>query len=165
MKQALDIAPEMQKTHSLKPLEASPTSVKDKVDGLKFIRIYDLKLIPKYLFEQVKPQNFDLNELYAMAPNYESDPLTLLYVLADEGHKIKGFLWCHINTILKTIDVEVLTVDKEYQDRGQIILKAKDFMTPVKEKIGYKAFRIITKRPKAFSRAGFKQTGEVIMEG
>jgi len=165
MKPVPEVAPEMQITHSLKTLEPTAPSVKDKIESLKFIRIYDLKLIPKYLFEQVKPQNFDLNEVYAMAPNFESDPFTLLYVLADEGHKIKGFLWCHINTVFKTIDVEVFTVDKEYQDRGKIIQKAREFMTPVKEKIGFKAFRIKTNRPKAFSHAGFKQTGEVIMEG
>jgi hypothetical protein len=164
MKPVPEVAPEMQITHSLKTLEPTAPSVKDKIESLKFIRIYDLKLIPKYLFEQVKPQNFDLNEVYAMAPNFETSPLMLLYALADEEHKIKGFLWGYINSILKTIDVDLLTVDKEYQDNGQIMLEVKKLLSPIKEKIGYRAFRIITQRPRALSRFGFKKTGEIIME-
>ena len=144
-------------------VEIPKNSIKEKIEALHFIRIYDLRLIPRYLFEQVKPQNFDLNEVYAMARNFERDPLTLLYALADESHKIRGFLWCHLNTILKTVDVQVFTVDKEYQDRGRIISKAKEFVAPLNEKTGYR-LRGITSRPKALSRFGFKETGEVIVE-
>ena len=149
------------KTEGLK--EKPKNSTQEKIDKLRFIRIYDLRLIPKYLFLQVKPYNFDLGEIYAMAPNLGNDPFTLLYALADEEHKIKGFLWAEFNTVLHVIDVHLLTVDKEYQDRGRIIFKAIDFLNPLIKKTGYK-FRIVTNRPKAFSRAGFRPTGQILME-
>jgi hypothetical protein len=147
-----------------KTLAPVASSAGDKVEKLKWIRIFDLRLIPRYLFEQVKPRNFDLEELYASSRQIGENPFNLLYAMADENYKIKGFLWCIFNTILKTIDVEVMTVDKEYQDRGQIILKAKELMDPIKQKVKYRAYRMNTNRPKAFSRLGFKPTGEIIME-
>jgi len=138
--------------------------LKEKIEKLKFIRIYDFGLIPKYLLEQVQKRvKFDMKELYAMAPNFEKNPMSLLYVMADEDHKIKGFIWLEIDTIEKKIHVPVLTVDREYQDRGEIIKKCIEFFDPIRKKSGFDC-RIITRCPHAFERAGFKKTGQFIMD-
>lgn len=147
---------------------AQASSVEDfkkKIDALKFIRIYDFALIPRYLVEQLQKRiDFDIKELYATGPAFETHPLSLIYVLADEGHKIKGFFLAEINSVDKKIYLHLLSVDKEYQDRGEIILKVLDFLKVIKEKLQFKAIRAVTSNPRACERLGGKKTGEVIME-
>lgn len=145
-------------------ISSKKEEILNKIEKLKFIRIYDIRLVPRYLFEQIKPRIFDIDEIYEMANKFENDPLILMFAMADEEYKIKGFLWSYVDSILKTLCVETLTVDKEYQHRGEIIEKVMNFLIPFKEKLGLRAIRFLTNRPKAFIRFGAKSTGETYLE-
>jgi len=149
----------------LKVEEKVNTPKDAKIRELKFKRIFSFQIIPRYLFAQVKENNdWDLDFLYDYADDLAKDPLTLIYVLADKDYQIKGVLWAAINPLVKTISGYLLSVDKEYQDRGSPILYAIEFLTEIKEKIGFKKIEWPTTRPRAFERLGFKRSGITNME-
>ena len=61
---------------------------------LKFNRITEFdqfKQIPRYLFEQMENKDFDVDRLFAYAPNILGSYYTLFYIMI-EGEAIKGFL-------------------------------------------------------------------------
>lgn len=138
----------------------------NRFDELRFIRIQDFNLIPRYLMEQVKGGDTKVNRVLQFGTQIAKDPLTLLYVLADTQNKIKGFLWAEIDVFDEVIHVNTLSLDKEYQDRnGTALLKTVDFLKSLLE--GSKLQKKITfstNRPKAFERLGFKRTALVNME-
>lgn len=149
----------------LKAEKKTDTPKNAKVRELRFKRVYTFQIIPRYLFAQVKENaDWDLDFLYKYANMLASDPLTLVYVLADKDYRIKGVLWAAINPLVKTIPVYLLSVDKEYQDRGSPILYAFEFLTEIKEKMGFKKIEWPTTRPRAFERLGFKRSGITNME-
>ena len=137
-----------------------------KFDELKFIRIYDFNLVPRYLMEQVKGGEVNIDHVIAFGSNLAKDPLTLLYALADGQNRIKGFLWAAVDVFEECIHVNALSVDREYQDKpGVALLKSAEFLKQQME--GSKLKRKITfatNRPRAFERVGFKRTELVNME-
>lgn len=135
-----------------------------KIRELNFKRIFSFQLIPRYLLEQVKDGDWDLDLLYQYGDLVAQHPLTLLYVLADKDYVIKGLLWGAIEPLSKTISIYVLSVDKEYQDRGGPILYAREFARNLKEKMGFKKTEFPTTKPRAFERLGFKRSKVVMME-
>ena len=78
------------------------------IDELKWIRIYDFNLIPKYLFDQVKGLNFPMKRVYEFGNDIAKNPFTLLYALADESHRIRGFLWASVNPLDQSIVGNIL---------------------------------------------------------
>jgi len=138
----------------------------NRFDELRFIRIQDFNLIPRYMMEQVKGGDTKVNRVLQFGTQIAKDPLTLLYVLADTQNKIKGFLWAEIDVFDEVIHVNTLSLDKEYQDRnGTALLKTVDFLKSLLD--GSKLQKKITfstTRPKAFERLGFKRTALVNME-
>ena len=137
-----------------------------KFDDLKFIRIQDFNLIPRYLMEQVRGGDAKIDRILQFGSGIAKDPLTLLYVLADQQNKIKGFVWGEIDVFEELIHVNTLSLDKEYQDsNGTAILKTVEFLRGLTE--GSKLKKKITfstNRPKAFERVGFKRMALVNME-
>lgn len=129
---------------------------------LNFIRIQDFRLIPRYLMEQVKGSDAEIDRI--LQYNFAKDPLTLLYALADDQNKIKGFLWADIDVLEGVVHVNALSVDKDYQD-GKPALEAVRFLQNlIKDSKLKKKITFATTRPKAFERMGFKRTKLVNME-
>jgi len=88
-----------------------------KFGDLKFKRIFDFALVPRYLLEQVREIDKDMiNRIYQFGPLITGNPLTLLYVLVDVDYKIKGVLWANINVVEAIIYVHLLSVDRQYQN-------------------------------------------------
>ncbi|MFB0522098.1 MAG: hypothetical protein ACETWD_11820, partial [Desulfatiglandales bacterium] len=70
----------------------------DKVRELRFIPIYDFRLVPRYLFEQVKRrQQWNINRLYEHGQEIAKNPCTMLFGMVDPGFHIKGLLWAYID--------------------------------------------------------------------
>ncbi len=122
-----------------------------KFEELKFVRIDrpDLfSLIPRHLFEQVKDHNFDIDRLYKLVGRFMCDPTTLIFILVDEQSKIKGILWATANLLIETVQVSVLSVDKQYQF-GDAIKGTVEFIRSWRNKDNVK-IEFITTRPKAY---------------
>lgn len=134
-------------------------------EDLKLIRIYDFRLIPRYLFEQVKPHDgIAVDELYGeWGAVIAKSPLNLLYAMADDNYQTRGVLWATIDPITKTISVPALSLDKAYQDH-QAIKHAMTFLGNIKDKLELKKITLLTTRPKAHARFGCKKSKQTLME-
>lgn len=101
---------------------------------LKFVQMFDFRCIPRELFEQAKEMDAaTIDRIYKFGPLIAQSPLTLLYVLVDDAHKIKGVLWGNIDLIEAIIFVRFLSVDKEYQSpSSEILERVRDFLFSLK---------------------------------
>ena len=152
------------------------------IKDLKFVRVIDPLLfsrIPPQLFEQIPKRNWEVNKLYAYGPIFIQNPFNAIWVMQDIALKIKGVLWVTIDPVVEIIAVNVLSVDKEYQQlngslrntASGIIQKTVEhlhkFQDELKEKFGIELKREIlgaTTRPRACERSGWKRYPRVIME-
>jgi len=80
---------------------------------LNFIRIQDFRLIPRYLMEQVKGSDAEIDRI--LQYNFAKDPLTLLYALADDQNKIKGFLWAGVDVFEQCLEICDLKVEDGFE--------------------------------------------------
>ena len=131
--------------------------------NLKFVKVLDINAVPKYLFEQVKPKDFDVDALYEWAPILLDNPLNLVGAFINAENAVKGVLWGSYNPVNNTIVVHVLSIDKEYYGRG-ILNEADGITKKWKRKMGAKRVSIITTRPRAMERIGYKKSAAVMME-
>ena len=130
---------------------------------LKFVRVNDINLIPRYLFEQVKPLDFDIDELYKWAPVLMNNPMNVIGAFVDKFETVKGVMLCSYNPINRTITVNMLSVDPEYFGMG-IVKEADGIVNKFKKKLGAQRIVIVTTRPMAIARAGYKVASTVMME-
>ncbi len=148
------------------------TDVKSDPDGS--LAFFMFNLIPRYLFEQVKGAEYKVDRLYQFGPLLLASPLTFFYVLVDkESKKVKGVLWAEINPLDEQIKVHVFTVDKEYQQNmngdfshDSIALKTTlDFLRKLQKENNLDSkIEIVTLRPLAYEKAGWKQSKKTLME-
>ena len=129
---------------------------------LQFIRITNTEMfwmIPRKLFDDIKDKNYDIELLYKMAGQYLS-PTSFMFLIIDSESQIKGFLWFYLNLLNKKAQVNILTVDPEYQG-SKAIQKTAEFIKSLDKDL---TIEIMTSRPKAFEKAGFKKSETLIME-
>ena len=151
--------------------------VKKQFIELSFERVIIVnafRWIPAYLFEQVKDYDFSMGQLLKLGASVCGDPLTYIYVLTDERRLIKGVLWARVDYVDEIFGVYLLSVDKQYQS-GDVIGECLKFMRELRDterpkllkgwEINLKnKIRIITDRPAAYEKAGFKKSKRMIME-
>ena len=116
-------------------------------------------MIPRKLFDGIKDNNYDIDMLYKMVGQYLS-PTSFMFLLVDEESQIKGFLWFYFNLLNKKAQVNILTVHSEYQG-SKAIQKTAEFIKSMGKDI---TIEIMTSRPKAFEKAGFKKSETFILE-
>ena len=106
------------------------------IEDLKWIRVQDFNLITKYLVEQVKGTSFPVERLYAFGDDIARNPFTLLYVLADEHHRIEGFLWASVNPLDQSIMVNIFSLDRDYWDHGYPVYIATEKIEAIAKSLG-----------------------------
>jgi len=140
------------------------TEPKGKVRNLRFIRVFDFKLIPRQLFEQIKGIEWNIDRLYNYGQTVGTNPCTMLYCLVDEEFKIKGFMWASLNPLKETILVNTLSVDKEYQNHGEPLEYAYEFLMDIVSKLDLKGIEWTTTRPRVFQKIlGAKYSKQTLM--
>lgn len=144
-----------------------------ELTDLKFVRNYDFDIVPRYLLEQIPGREWNIDTLYHYGPLFISNPFNWLYVLVDVGQVIKGVLWATVDPVLETLAVNILSVDREYQQvngslrrsQSKIVKMAIDFLGKEIKKTNLKP-KIIwtTTRPKPFELTGCKRSKRIVME-
>lgn len=119
--------------------------------------------IPKELFEQVKDIEFNIDLLYKVPSRFISNANTKFYVLTDDEDKIKGVLWAYINILTEKIQVNILSIDKEYQF-SSALEKTLEFIRSWQGEDENLTIQIMTTRPHAYEKVGFKESELIIME-
>ena len=145
-----------------------------KFSDLKFVRINNpgtsleiinmvFRRIPKELFEQVKDVEFNIELLYQAPSKFINNLNTMFYVLIDNDDKIKGILWAYINILTEKIQVNILSIDKEYQFSDAIV-KTLEFIRSWQGENENLKIQIITTRTHAYEKAGFEKSEHILME-
>ncbi len=148
----------------LKRIQSNAKSKQAKVRELRFIPTFDFQLIPRYLFEQIKTEGgWNIDRLYNYGQEVAKNPCTILFSMVDSDFHIKGFVWAALNPLRETIGVLAVSVDKEYQDRGEPLRYVGEFLNQIKEATGFKLIEWVTSKPHAFERLGAKRTKQVVM--
>jgi hypothetical protein len=143
-------------------------------DDLKFVLINNpgtspdiidmvFRRIPRELFEQVKDVEFNIDFLYRAPSSFIGNVNTRFYVLTDDEDKIKGILWAYINLLTESIDVHILSIDKEYQF-SDAIEKTLEFIKSWQGENENLKIRIITARPHAYEKLGFVKSKRILLE-
>ena len=134
------------------------------INDLRFIRIYDFHLIPEHLLKQVRDLGYPPERLYMLGEAIMKNPFALLYALADQEHKIQGVLWATINPLDEIMYVQLLSMDRSFQNRGQAITVTIENLEKIRENMNLNGIRWLTTRPRAFEKHGFKRSKRILME-
>lgn len=144
------------------------------IKELKWIRIFTPIHIPKYLIEQIKHRDWEVDEYvrYHELNCLENDaegnptlnPFSHLYVLVNADNITKGFLWFTVEALTKDIHIQNYSIDKEYWGKGKAVEKLSDLIKFIKKKANLNKVYWITNYPKHSEKYGFKQSKSVLME-
>ena len=83
-----------------------------------------------------------------------------------EKTAVKGILWAEMNPLDNRLNVHTFSVDKKYQKPNSHALKiALDFLRTIQKKYNLESkIEILTTRPRAYERAGWKRSDKTLME-
>ena len=142
-------------------------------DTLRFIRVFTPMHVPKELIEQVRDREYEVEDWYKYQEivcvrktekGVELNPLSLLYVIADEGNKVVGMLWCEIDTLSKTLVIQTFSMDKKYWNKGKAVTLLSKKAKEIAKGCNLKKVAWITNYEKHSLRYGFKRSKGTIME-
>ena len=146
----------------------------NKIDDLKWIRIFTPSHIPKYLIEQVRDRDFSVEDFYKYHEinctipsndgNVKLNPFSHLYVLANEENEVKGMLWFCVDPLTKDLVIQTFSMDKEYWMNGTAVKKLSKHIKNIRKKGNLNKIYWVTNYPKHSERNGFKRAKSVLME-
>lgn len=124
---------------------------KNKGTSLKFIKIKDINIIPRYLFEQIKPKELNIDRLYEWAPVFINTPFHIMGGLIDKEGEVKGVLWVSFNPVINCLTVHCLSIDKEYYGKG-IMPEIRGILMKLKKNVGADSIQALTTRSNAIKK-------------
>ncbi len=143
---------------------------------LQFIRLTQPEqfgLIPRYLFEQVQEHDPDviIENIYKFGPMQLTSSLNFLYVMVDDTTTIKGVMWANINEFSEHLEVNMLSVDKEYQNSDACKVSL-EFLQEIQKTHNLRKIRMMTQRGKhykdkyerVYKKHGMTEAAVIIME-
>jgi N-acetylglutamate synthase-like GNAT family acetyltransferase len=146
----------------------------NKIDDLKWIRIFTPSHIPKYLVEQVRDRDFTVEDFYkyhevnCTLPSKDGsvklNPFSHLYVLANEDNEVKGMLWFCVDPLTKDIVIQTFSMDKDYWMKGIAVKKLSKHIKEIRKKGNLNKIYWVTNYPKHSERNGFTRCKSVLME-
>jgi RimJ/RimL family protein N-acetyltransferase len=139
------------------------TKKQPKGTQLKFVLIDDIRIVPRYLFEQVEGMNYDIDRLYEWANIMLKPPFNFIGVFIDKEKAVKGVLVASFNPISNSLYAHILSVDKEYQRKG-IVSEATGILRKFKTKIGADKIMFSTVVPEKFETKGYVRSNFIPME-
>ncbi len=146
---------------------------KKSMDELRWIRVFTPSHIPTRLVEQVTNRDYSVEdffkyqELTCLRQTPEGptlNPLSHLYVLADDENMTQGFLWFTVDPLAKDLVVQTYSVDKDYWGGGKAVAKLADHIKEIRKKANLNKVYWVTDYPKHSMRYGFKRSDSVLME-
>lgn len=145
----------------------------NKIDELRWVRVFTPDHVPHYLIEQVRDRDYSVEEFFKYHQincmiqgenGIKLNPFNHLYVLADKENQVKGVLWFNVDPLSKDILVQTFSMDKEYWGRGQAVKKLAEHIKQIRIKANLNKIYWITNYPKHSIRYGFKPSKSVLME-
>lgn len=136
-------------------------TIDSKEGPLEIIRIFDLKMVPRKLLEQM-PEDFEM--LMRFNLGLCNDPGNLFYAIVTEDNIIVGFIALRIDLLNKRLIAWFAGVLHKY--RGGVRQQISEFINDVRVELKIeKPVVIYTKDPEAFEKIGYSKTGIAEMVG
>lgn len=145
----------------------------DKFDKLKFIRIFDPNHVPKYLIEQIKDRDYDVEKFYRYheynclihgSDGPRLNPSHMLYLISNDQHIPCGVLWCTVSLLSNDLVIQTFSMDKDYWGQGKAVKLLEKKCKEIKEICELNNIYWVTKYPKHSEKYGFKRSKSVLME-
>ena len=145
----------------------------NKMDELRWVRVFTPTHIPKYLVEQIKKRDYSVEDFFkyhdsiCLRQGKEGptlNPYSHLYVMANPENLTKGFLWLAIDPLSKDIVIQTYSVDKDYWKEGGAVDKLATFVKEFRSNGDLNKIYWITNYPGHSMRHGFKRSKSVLME-
>lgn len=146
----------------------------NKIDDLRWTRIFTPIHIPRYLIEQVRDRDYLVEDFYkyheincaSRGENNELklNPFSHLYVLMNEESIVKGMVWFSIDPLTKDMLIQTFSVDKEYWCKGIAVKKLAEHIKNIRKKANLNKIYWVTNYPKHSERNGFKRSKSILME-
>ena len=142
-------------------------------DTLRFIRVFTPMHVPKELIEQVRDRTYEVDDwykyqeiicLHQTVDGPKLNPLSMLYVIADEGNKVVGMLWAEVDALGKTLVIQTFSMNKKYWVRGKAVELLSKKGKEIAKECKLKKIVWCTNYPKHSERYGFKRSRSVLME-
>jgi hypothetical protein len=133
---------------------------------LQIVPIPDPRLIPRHLLEQLKPLPFDVDDWYETMTRYRNsgDTSNIFLGIVDSKYKIRGAAWLSLEMLTKSLFVNFLSLDKEFQNKGEIFKQIGPYLATVLEQLELEKAYWLTTRPKAYIKYGFQRSKNVLLE-
>jgi len=145
----------------------------NKIDELRWIRVFTPDHVPHYLIEQIRDRDYSVEEFFRFHQinclvqgenGVVLNPFSHLYVLADKMNQVKGVLWIAIDPLSKDIIIQTFSMDKEYWGKGQAVKKLAEHIKEIRLKGKLNKIYWITNYEKHSMRYGFKRSKSILME-
>lgn len=139
------------------------------LNHLRWLRVLQPSIIPKYLIEQIKHRDFDVEKFYkfqegiCLYANGTPNPANLLYALLDPENVVKGMAWMTINELTDELFVCNYSVDRDYWFQGKAVEKLTHHVKDILNKLQLKRAIWANRYPKHSERNGFKRCRDVLM--
>lgn len=147
--------------------------MRDELKNLRFIRLTNPHLVPRYLVEQIKHREYTVEAFYKFNENnllmppdagHLYNPLNHLYLIVNDDNESVGFLWFMVDPLTHDITIQNFSIDPKLWHKGEAIELVKDFVSPIRDKAQLNKIYWITHHPKQAKRHGFEPTKAVLME-
>jgi len=140
---------------------------------LRWVRLFNPTLIPKYLVEQVKNREYsvddffkfqELNCLVNTKGSPTLNPFNHLYALVSNDNQVKGYMWAVIDPLTKDMLINTFSIAKEYWHNGEAVSVLQENVEAIIKKMKIDKVLWITTAPKHSKKYGFKDSKNVMME-
>jgi len=131
---------------------------------ISVIPIPDVRLIPRYLVDQVKDRVWTTDDFYEHLLAMPPDDSNLLLGLIDKQNQVKGFVWLTIDTFQQLIFINTFSADPMYQRRNRLMKFITRYIKEMAKVIGIPKVIWAAKRTKALEKYGFAPSDWVLME-
>lgn len=148
-------------------------SEEKNVDDLKWVRLFNPTLIPRYLVEQVKDRDYEVDDFF----KYQElnclmqkdgvptlNPFNHLYALVNPKNIVKGYMWASIDPLSKEMIINTFSVAKEYWHHGEAIKVLSSHVKEILKKLKISKVYWLTTSPKHSKKFGFKASKSVLMQ-
>lgn len=115
-----------------------------------------------HLLTQVKDRNWRPETLKRWGALIGANPFNIIVGIMD-GKKMVGLFWGAIDPVAECIFINIVSVDKEYQD-GKVIQRAVSFFKDIGKELGLSRVFALSSRAKAGLKLGWKDTKLRLME-
>ncbi len=142
-------------------------------ESLRFVRVFTPVHVPKELIEQVVDREYEVEDWYKYheiiclrqtEAGPQLNPLSMLYVIANERNKVVGMLWCEVDTLSKTLVLQTFSMDRKYWCRGKAVNLAAKKTKEIAKECKLKKIVWATNYPRHSERYGFKKSKCTVME-